>query len=163
MRKTVILIVVVVILVIIAICIARRRPNSCCSASAPIQLHNDTSRSTLNYKGVKLNASDKPIAKVNMILNSESKLLSYAIVLKNLEHEVEAVYFVVDGQKVYQASGPRDPKQEGEIVVHGLWREKSKIPITSAYIADLSSGRMSAVVKFKDESIEPFTVEMLPK
>lgn len=167
MRKTLILIVIVLILVIIAICVARRRPNSCCSTSAPLTrrdiIQGDTSRSNVNYKGVKLDDFNKPLAKVNMILNAESKLLSYAIVLKNLEHEVEAVNFVVDGKEVYQASGPRDPKQEGEIVVHGLWREKSRVPITSAYIADLSSGRMSAVVRFKDQNIAPFTVEMLPK
>lgn len=153
MRKTLILIVVVIVLIIIAICIARRRPKTCASAS-PSQA----------FKGVKRDDTDKPLAKVNMILNAESKLLSYAIVLKGLKSEVESVFFVVDDKEIFQASGPRDPQQEGgEIVVHGLWREKSKVPITTTHIEHLSKGKMSARVSFKDKSIAPFSVEMLPK
>ena len=153
MRKTLILIVVVIVLIIIAICLARRRPKTCTTAS-PSQA----------FKGVKRDDTDKPFAKVNMILNAESKLLSYAIVLKGLTDEVESVFFTVGDKEIFQASGPRNPLEEGgEIVVHGLWREKSKVPITSAHIADLAQGKMSARVKFKNENLPPFSVEMLPK
>jgi hypothetical protein len=153
MRKTLILIVVVVILVVVAICVARRRPKSCCVQS-----------SSQAFKGVKRDDSDKPVAKVNMILNAESKLLSYAIVLKGLKDEVDSVFFVVDGKEIFQASGPRNPQEEGgEIVVHGLWREKSKVPITSAHIEDLSRGKMVARVNFKDQNLAPFSVSLLPK
>jgi preprotein translocase subunit SecG len=150
MKKTLILILVVIVLVVIAILLARRKPKTCATSTS--------------FQGVKRDDSDKPLAKVNMILSTESKLLSYSIVLKNLKHEIESVHFVSNGQEVFQASGPRDPQQEGgEVVVHGLWREKSRVPITSTNISDLTEGRMTALVKFKDAKIEPFSVEMRPK
>lgn len=153
MRKTLILIIVVIVLVIIAVIVARRRPKTCAN--------NATSTS---FKGVKRDDSDEPLAKVNMILSAESKLLSYSIVLKNLKQEIEGVHFVCDGVKIYQASGPRNPQEEGdEIIVHGLWREKSRVPITADHIHNLTDGRMSAMVTFKDPKVEPFMVQMLPK
>jgi FtsZ-interacting cell division protein ZipA len=154
MKKTLILILVVIVLIIVAILVARRKPRRTCAADLP----------STSFQGVKRDDSDKPVAKVNMVLSTESKLLSYSIVLKNLKHEVKSVHFVSNGKEVYQASGPRNPTAEGgEIVVHGLWREKSKVPITTAHIADLVEGKMTAIVKFEDSNIEPFLVEMKPK
>jgi hypothetical protein len=156
MRKTLILIIVVIVLVIIAIVLAKRQPRTCCGNETP-------KLTSSSFKGVQNSNVNRPVTKVNMILSTESKLLSYSIVFKNLKHEVDSVYFVVDDTEVFQASGPRDPEAEGgDIVVHGLWREKSRVPITAKYISDLTNGRMSALVKFKDTNIEPFSVEMRP-
>jgi hypothetical protein len=153
MRKTLILILVVVVLIVIALVVAQRRPRTCAASAAPT-----------SFQGVKRDDTNKPVAKVNMILSAESKLLSYSIVLKNLKDEIDSVHFVSNGREIFQASGPRNPQQEGgEVIVHGLWREKSRVPITAANISDLTEGRMSAIVKFKDTHLEPFVVEMRPK
>jgi len=153
MRKTVILIVVIVILILVSLYIVRSRNEE-----------RKTTSSSRNFKGVQKDDQSGPTAKVNMILSGESKLLSYSIVLKGMTDDVESVHFTSHGKDIYQASGPRSLETEGsEVVVHGMWREKSRIPLTDAHIKDLVDGNIVATVRFKNQNTAPFRVEMKPK
>lgn len=147
MRKIVALILIVIVLVVVALWVAQRKPKKCQTASnVPITGSRE----------------EGPKAKVEMILNPESKLLSYAIVLNGLKHDVESVHFEADGKDIYQASGPRKVSEEGsEIIIHGLWRESSRVPITSENIETLKAGNMNAVIRFQDQSQTPLRVKLI--
>ena len=146
MRKLLCFIIALIILIVLVAWWNSRKNENQVKSSSP-------------FKG-KLTGSQN--AKINVILSGQSKLLSYSIVLKNMKDDIKRVYFRRDGQDIFTASGPRKITQEGdEVVIHGIWQEKSRVPITAVDIEALKAGQMEAVVYFEKESIAPYVVKLV--
>jgi hypothetical protein len=147
MKKLLIVIVVLIVIIVVAAWLNSRRKT--------------TVNANMPFKGKQ---KGERSAKVDVILSGQSKLLSYSIVLKNVGNDLESVFFRRDGQDVFRASGPRSMAEEGEeVVVHGMWQEKSRVPITDRDIEALKTGQMEAVAYFKDTSIEPYVIQLAGK
>lgn len=132
MRKIVILVIIVIILIIIALFVASRRPRYC-SPRRLTQAQRDDN------------------VEVKMMLDVKNKLLSYAFNLKNLKSNLLKSYIARNGVELFPISGPRNVHTEGpEIFIHGVWRQKSSVPLTEELINALIAGEMSITFEFED-------------
>ena len=143
MKKIVVIVAVIIILIVILLWISSK------------------GRQETDHAFKSEKAQDKT-AKVHLILNEEAKLASYSIVFKGLKDDVESVYFNYNGQDSFKASGPREIAKEGEeVIVHGLWREKSNVPLDDIAIEALKRGEMDAIVYFKNKNSKPFVTKLV--
>lgn len=147
MRKVILLLVLVLILIIAILLIRRRRNEQRNFVGTSIPKN-------AAEEGRKIHGSQ-----IDLILSQDETLLSYSILVKNLEKPVENVYFTVAGKRVKQISGPRNhQKGSNEMIFHGLWRSTDAKPFSAERVEQLKNGELSVSIELKEG--DPVEIEI---
>lgn len=136
--KKVILLLIIAVICILAVLLVRKRRND-----------------NRNFAGSTLPEVSKDGehhgSQVDLILNKDETLLSYSILVKNMEKSVENVHFTVGGERVKQISGPRSyQKGANDMILHGLWRDTDSKPLSAERVEQLKTGQITVTIETKE-------------
>lgn len=140
MKKVILLLIVVVILIVTLLVIRRRRKD-----------HRNFAGTTLPQESKEVEGEKVHGSQVDLILSKDETLLSYSILVKNIEKPVENAYFTVGGERIKQISGPRSYQRgASDMILHGLWRETDARPFTAERVEQLKNGQLKVSIELKD-------------